>query len=107
LWNKHGCYRQERKLIRASPDPTPLLTTHIGVVPEDGPSREYRALIAAVREMAGCVVVIASAINWILSDDSMYRRIADNALRVTREKYCYEVESRKLLDEINRLAGEW
>ena len=57
--------------------------------------------------MAGCVVVIASAINWILSDDSMYRRIADNALRVTREKYCYEVESRKLLDEINRLAGEW
>jgi len=31
---------------------TPILTTHIGVVPEDKSSREYHALMAAVREVA-------------------------------------------------------
>jgi len=46
---------------------------------------------------------IAAAINRILSDDSLHQRMVQNALRVAREKYCFEIEGAKLLDAIERL----
>ncbi len=43
---------------------------------------------------------IAAAINRLLDDDSLRREMSANALRIAREKYCYEVEGKPLLDVI-------
>ena len=45
---------------------------------------------------------VASAINRILDDDALRQRMSQNALRVAREKYCYEIEGKPLLDAVER-----
>lgn len=47
---------------------------------------------------------IAAAINRMLADESLHARMVENALKAAREKYCFEVEGVKLLDEIERLG---
>ena len=46
---------------------------------------------------------IAAAINEVMRDDALRREMSENALRIARERYCYEVEGEKLLDAIARL----
>jgi glycosyltransferase involved in cell wall biosynthesis len=46
------------------------------------------------------VDAIAAAINRLLEDEALYQRMAENAARLAREKYCYEIEGRRLLDRI-------
>jgi glycosyltransferase involved in cell wall biosynthesis len=48
---------------------------------------------------------IAAAINMILDDDALRRRMSATALRVAKEKYCFEVEGNKLLDAIDALPA--
>ena len=48
---------------------------------------------------------VATAIDTILGDDAVHRKMSENAVRVSREKYCYEVEGGKLLDAIDHLVG--
>lgn len=43
---------------------------------------------------------LAAAINRILGDDALRGQMAENALRVSRDRYCYEVEGKALLDAI-------
>ena len=47
---------------------------------------------------------IAAAIGRILSDDALRARMAANASRVAREKYCFEVEGVRLLDAVERIG---
>ncbi len=47
---------------------------------------------------------IADAITRILADDAVHMRMAENALRVAREKFCFEIEGAKLLDAVQQLA---
>lgn len=49
---------------------------------------------------------IARAVNTILGDPETWNRMSANALRVAKEKYCYEVESKKLFDAVGRLLGD-
>lgn len=48
---------------------------------------------------------IANAINRVLADEADYERMAANALRVAREKYCYEIEGQRLFEAVERLVG--
>jgi len=45
---------------------------------------------------------IAAAINRILGGDALRQNLSKNAFRAAHEKYCYEVEGKKLLDIIER-----
>lgn len=47
---------------------------------------------------------IAEAINRVLADEATWQRMHQNALRVAREMYCYELEGAKLFDAVARLA---
>jgi len=48
---------------------------------------------------------IAAAINRVLADEDTYQRMAANAKRVAKEKYCYEIEGEKLFEAVADLAG--
>lgn len=45
---------------------------------------------------------IAAAINRILGDDALRRQLSENAFCAAQEKYCYEVEGKKLLDVMEK-----
>jgi len=47
---------------------------------------------------------IAAAIRRILSDEALRARMASNALKTAREKYCFEVEGARLLDAVERIG---
>jgi glycosyltransferase involved in cell wall biosynthesis len=49
---------------------------------------------------------IADAINRLCRDDALYNRMRQNALRVAKEKYNWQIESRKLLAFFDRLTLE-
>lgn len=49
------------------------------------------------------VEAIAAAINTILGDAALWRRMSENALRVAKDRYCYEIESRRLFEAVDRL----
>lgn len=44
---------------------------------------------------------IAAAMNRLVEDDAMRARMAENALRLARDRYCYEVEGKTLVDAID------
>jgi glycosyltransferase involved in cell wall biosynthesis len=48
---------------------------------------------------------IADAINTILSNEELRATMAANALRLSKERFCYEVEGTKLLDAIDGLVS--
>lgn len=48
---------------------------------------------------------IADAINRVLADDATWRRMSENALRLAREKYCYEKEGEPLFEAVARLMA--
>jgi len=52
------------------------------------------------------VAEIAAAMNKILGDGALWRKMSANALRVAKEKYSYEIESRKLFETVDRLLHE-
>ncbi|MBN2310507.1 MAG: glycosyltransferase [Candidatus Hydrogenedentes bacterium] len=48
---------------------------------------------------------IADAANRILADDEQWRAMSANAVRAAQERYCYEVEGKKLLDALCEMVG--
>lgn len=49
---------------------------------------------------------ITAAMNRMIDDDAMRARMSENAFRLAREQYCYEIEGKPLLDAIEGMLSQ-
>jgi glycosyltransferase involved in cell wall biosynthesis len=51
-------------------------------------------------------VSIGAAMSRLLEEDALRRKMAENALRLHQERFCYEVEGKPLIDRLDALANK-